>query len=149
MKIILPFILIIISPFLNIQAQDYSAMTYNIRYSTANDGENWWEHRKAWVASVVNFYEPDVMGIQEGLHHQVQYLDSTLAKYSFIGVGRDDGVNAGEYAAIFYKKDKLEVIDRGTFWLSETPNKPSFGWGANYRRVVTWAKFKSWSEINR
>lgn len=123
-------------------AQQFSAMTYNIRYNTPNDGKNWWELRKEWVADVVNFYEPDVLGIQEGLQNQVSFLDSALFEYSFVGVGRDDGETAGEYAAIFYKSEKLEVTDSGTFWLSETPNVPSYGWGANFRRIATWAKFK-------
>ena len=140
-KIILALLCCIFS--LTSSNAQYSAMTYNIRYSTPNDGENWWELRKEWVAEVISSASPDIFGIQEGLDSQVQFLDSTLTDYSFVGVGRDDGVKAGEYAAIFYKKEDLEVIDRGTFWLSETPYKPSFGWGANYRRVVTWARFKS------
>lgn len=143
MKIILLLISILVLGGTSTYAQDYTAMTYNIRYSTPNDGENWWELRKEWVADVVNFYEPDVMGIQEGLHAQVQYLDSALVNYGYVGVGRDDAKQAGEYAAIFYRFDKLEVLDSGTFWLSETPEIPSFGWGANYRRIATWAKFKA------
>jgi endonuclease/exonuclease/phosphatase family metal-dependent hydrolase len=120
----------------------YSAMTYNIRYSTPNDGENWWEYRKAWVAELVNYYAPDVLGIQEGLHSQVSFLDTALTNYNYVGVGRDDGDAAGEYTAIFYKSDKLKMVTGGTFWLSETPDKPSFGWGANFRRISTWARFK-------
>ena len=123
-------------------AQDYTAMTYNIRYSTPNDGDNWWELRKEWVANVVSFYEPSVLGIQEGLHSQVQYLDSSLTNYSYVGVGRDDAKEEGEYAAIFYRNDIFMVLDEGTFWLSETPDEPSYGWGANFRRIATWAKLK-------
>lgn len=143
MKTLFSLLLIFLISMSNVLAQDYSAMTYNIRYSTPNDGENWWELRKDWVASVVNFYEPDVMGIQEGLHKQVQFLDSALVDYAYVGVGRDDAKKSGEYAAIFYRFDKLEVLDSGTFWLSETPDVPSFGWGANFRRIATWAKFKA------
>jgi endonuclease/exonuclease/phosphatase family metal-dependent hydrolase len=143
MKIILLLISILVLGETALYAQDYTAMTYNIRYSTPSDGENWWELRKEWVADVVNFYEPDVMGIQEGLHTQVQYLDSALVNYGYVGVGRDDAKQAGEYAALYYRSDKLEVLDSGTFWLSETPDIPSFGWGANYRRIATWAKFKA------
>ncbi len=117
-------------------------MTYNIRYNTSGDGENWWEKRKDWVADVINFYEPDVLGIQEGLHGQVTYLDSALFDYAYIGVGRDDGKQEGEYAAIYFKEEKLTVLDSGTFWLSENPEEPSFGWGANFRRITTWAKFE-------
>lgn len=141
-KILLGVVLLFISGE-SLLSQGYSAMTYNIRYSTPNDGENWWEFRKEWVADVINFYEPDILGIQEGLHHQVSFLDSVLNRYAFVGVGRDDANQAGEYAAIFYNSQNLEVIDHGTFWLSETPEEPSYGWGANFRRISTWAKFKS------
>lgn len=119
-----------------------SAMTFNIRYSTQNDGENWWELRKERVANLVRFYEPDVMGIQEGLHTQVMFLDSVLTRYSFVGVGRDDGATAGEYSALFYKPEALEVLDSGTFWLSETPEKVSVGWDASMERISTWARFR-------
>lgn len=125
----------------NVSAQ-YSAMTYNIRYSTPNDGENWWENRKEWVANLIRFYEPDVFGIQEGLHSQVHFLDSALSKYKFLGVGRDDGNKAGEYSALFYQPEILEVLESGTFWLSETPDKVSVGWDASMERISTWAKFK-------
>ncbi len=141
-KFLLTIILLSISGG-NVFSQEYSAMTYNIRYSTPNDGENWWELRKDWVKDVINFYEPDVFGIQEGLHHQVTFLDSALNRYAFLGVGRDDANQAGEYAAIFYNDQNLKAINHGTFWLSETPEKPSYGWGANYRRIVTWVKFES------
>ncbi len=142
MKTFLSFIIILLLSPSNSLAQDYTAMTYNIRYNTPNDGENWWELRKEWVADVVSFYEPSVLGIQEGLHTQVQYLDSSLTNYSYVGVGRDDAKEEGEYAAVFYRNDIFEVIDEGTFWLSETPDEPSYGWGAKFRRIATWAKLK-------
>ncbi|MEQ9266191.1 MAG: endonuclease/exonuclease/phosphatase family protein [Balneolaceae bacterium] len=125
-----------------IQAQEHSIMTFNIRYATENDGINQWENRKDWVSTLIQFYEPDVFGVQEGLQSQVVFLDDELVKYDYVGVGRDDGETSGEYAAIFFKSGKLEVLDSGTFWLSETPDEPSFGWGANFRRIATWAKFK-------
>lgn len=121
----------------------HSAMTYNIRYATERDGINSWENRKDWVADLIDYYEPGVFGIQEGLDHQVRYLDSTLVDYQFVGVARDDGQNEGEYAAIYFRPDTYQVIDSGTFWLSLTPDEPSYGWGANYRRICTWAKFES------
>lgn len=119
-----------------------TAMTWNIRYNNPNDGENWWEYRKEWVAGLIQFYEPEVLGTQEGLHDQVTFLDSALSDYRFVGVGRDDGGEAGEYTAIFYQHDVLEVVDSGTFWLSETPEKVSVGWDASMERICTWAKFK-------
>lgn len=124
-----------------VSVAQHSAMTYNLRFSTPNDGENWWENRKAWVADLVNYYAPDVMGIQEGLASQVNYLDSTLIDYSFVGVGRDDGATKGEYSAVFYNAKKLDVIESGTFWLSETPGQVSVGWDASMERISSWAKF--------
>lgn len=121
----------------------YSAMTYNIRYSTTNDGPNWWENRKEWVADLVNYNAPDVLGIQEGLDSQVQFLDSALTTYNFVGVGRDDGKKKGEYSAVFYNAKKLDVMESGTFWLSETPDQVSVGWDASMERVSTWAKFRN------
>ncbi|TMU51041.1 endonuclease/exonuclease/phosphatase family protein [Flagellimonas algicola] len=119
-----------------------SIMTFNIRYNNPKDGENWWEKRKEDVGALVNFYRPDVMGIQEGLHDQVVFLDDFLPQYSYVGVGRDDGKEKGEYAAIFYNKSSLEVLDTKTYWLSETPDKVSVGWDASMERIVTYAKFK-------
>jgi len=120
----------------------HSAMTYNIRYATDRDGINSWENRKEWVAELIYYFEPDVFGIQEGLDYQVQFLDSVLTKYEFVGVARDDGATEGEYAAIFFRSDKLKVVNKGTFWLSPNPSIPSYGWGANYRRICTWAEFE-------
>ncbi len=139
LKINLLFLLVVFS--LDVLSQ-YSAMTYNVRYATDRDGINSWENRKDWVADLINYYEPDILGIQEGLHHQVQFLDSALFGYEYVGVGRDDGKTEGEYTAIFYQSELLEVIDFKTFWLSLTPENPSYGWGANYRRICTLAMFE-------
>lgn len=117
-------------------------MTYNIRYDNPNDGGNHWELRKRWMANQINFVEPDVMGIQEGLYHQVTFLDDALPTYSYVGVGRDDGKTKGEYSAIFYKTEKLSVITQSTFWLSETPGNPSVGWDAAMERICTYALFQ-------
>lgn len=119
----------------------HSAMTFNIRFNAPDDSDDWQELRKVRVANLVRFYEPDMMGIQEGLHHQVMFLDSALTKYSYVGVGRDDGKTGGEYSALFYKPTVLEVLDSGTFWLSETPDEVSVGWDASMERISTWAKF--------
>ncbi|MGW9685338.1 endonuclease/exonuclease/phosphatase family protein [Flagellimonas sp. 2504JD1-5] len=119
-----------------------SIMTYNIRYNNPNDKENWWENRKQDVAALIQHYNPDILGIQEGLHKQVMYLDETLNDYAFVGVGRDDGKQKGEYAAIFYSKKQLKLINTKTYWLSETPDKVSVGWDASMERIVTYAMFK-------
>ena len=127
-------------------SQNYSAMTYNIRYDNPNDGENRWELRKSWLAQQIAFYEPDILGIQEGLEHQVDFLDSALTNYTYLGVGRDDGKTKGEYTAIFYKENKFELIQSKTFWLSDTPMKVSVGWDAALPRICTVAQLKNIAE---
>lgn len=116
-------------------------MTYNIRYATSNDGENSWENRKEYLTGQVRFYSPDIFGIQEGLKKQVDHLDTELPEYDFIGVGRDDGKEKGEYCAIYFKKDKFQLLGHDTFWLSEKPGEPSKGWDAAYERICTYAFF--------
>lgn len=119
----------------------YKIMTYNIRYDNTNDGENQWSKRKEFLSNQIAFYSPDIFGIQEGLNHQVQYLDSVFTNYNYIGVGRDDGKTKGEYSAIFYNKEKFNILDEGTFWLSETPDKISVGWDASMERICTYGLF--------
>lgn len=122
-------------------AQELNLMTYNIRYATVNDGDNQWEKRKEYLSEQLLFYAPDIFGIQEGLSHQVDYLDKSLRNYAYAGVGRDDGKSAGEYCAIFYNKDKLQLLGEDTFWLSKTPEKVSKGWDAAFERICTYAFF--------
>ena len=124
-----------------IHAQELSLMTYNIRYATVKDGENQWEKRKEFLSDQLHFYAPDIFGIQEGLEQQVNYLDENLEEYAFVGVGRDDGKTKGEYCAIFYNKQKFQLLGEHTFWLSETPDKISKGWDAAYERICTYAFF--------
>lgn len=121
---------------------DISLMSFNIRYDEWADGEHRWDNRKEACISMWNRLRPSVVGIQEGLQHQVNYLDENLPDYDFVGVGRDDGIEAGEFAAIFYLKDEYEILDASTFWLSETPGVPSLGWDANNIRIVTWAMIR-------
>lgn len=123
--------------------QEVKVMSYNIRLDVASDGENRWDARKDKVAGLMNYYEADFIGGQEVQHHQLQYLSSELKNYSFIGAGRDDGKEGGEYSCIFYKKDKFNVLQQSTFWLSETPEVPSKGWDAAYPRVCTYGLFKN------
>jgi endonuclease/exonuclease/phosphatase family metal-dependent hydrolase len=118
-------------------------MTYNIRLDVESDGENRWDKRKDLLAGQVRFYEPDFMGVQEALPQQMHYLDETLPAYDFIGVGRDDGKEKGEFSAIFYNKDKFKVLKQSTFWLSQTPEKPGLGWDAACNRVCTYGLFEN------
>lgn len=120
-------------------AQDYSVMSYNIKLDYPKEGENSWTNRKSFLVNQLKFYEPDVLGVQEAMPNQMKDMDSLMTSYSFVGVGRDDGKDEGEYSAIFYKADKFNVIKSNTFWLSETPDKVSMGWDAVCNRVCTFA----------
>jgi endonuclease/exonuclease/phosphatase family metal-dependent hydrolase len=122
-------------------AQSLKLMTYNIRLDIASDGENAWPLRKDFFASQINFYESDVLGVQEAMPHQVVGLEQLLPQYSQVGMGRE-GVGKGESSNIFYKKDKFKVIKTNTFWLSDTPQEISKGWDAACHRVCTYALFQ-------
>lgn len=142
MKLSLICVLIFFGLNLQIQAQTLNLMTFNIRYNTVNDGINQWENRKHYVSGILNFHDVDICGMQEALIGQIHDVQKDLPKYNYLGLGRDDGKNAGEFSPILYLKDKFEVLESETFWLSQTPKLPSKGWDASFNRVVTWAKFK-------
>jgi len=127
--------------FTTMHSQTVKIMTYNLRLDIAIDGDDKWDSRKDFLASQVRFYEPDIMGVQEALPQQVTFLDAALADYDHIGVGRDDGKTQGEHSAIYYNSKKYKVLQQDTFWLSETPEKPSKGWDAAYNRVCTYGLF--------
>jgi len=129
--------------FANGNAQTVKVMSYNIRLDVASDGENRWDNRKEMLTSQVLGLSPDFMGVQEALPQQLDYLDENLKNYGYIGVGRDDGKRAGEFSAIFYNASKYKVLKQYTFWLSETPDQPSFGWDAACRRVCTYGLFEN------
>ena len=122
-------------------AQELSLMTYNIRMATESDGDNAWSKRKEFLTAQVLFYAPDVMGVQEALPEQMAYLGENLTGYKHVGVGRE-GENKGEFSAIFYNAEKLELIAGDTFWLSTTPEEISTGWDAALPRICTYALFE-------
>jgi endonuclease/exonuclease/phosphatase family metal-dependent hydrolase len=125
------------------EAQSLKVMTYNIRLDTPVDSVNQWPNRKEKVFALIQKYNPDVIGVQEALHHQLMDLVQNLSEYSYIGVGRDDGMTKGEYSAILYKKARLTPEMQKTFWLSETPDVAgSKSWDAAITRVCTFGKFK-------
>lgn len=117
-------------------------MTFNIRYATINDGENQWEKRKTAVSELIRFYQPEIFGIQEGLNHQLSYLDEQLTNYAFAGVGRDDGQQKGEYSALFYDSTSFTLIKQNTIWLNEGLVPFEKGWDAAFPRICTYALFK-------
>ncbi len=130
---------------MNLWAKKYPEIkiaTYNIRYYNHGDGINSWESRRDNVNALIRFHEFDIFGTQEGMINQLRDI-ARLTEYNFIGKGRDDGKNAGEHSAIFYRKDRFQLLQSGDFWLSETPDKPSLGWdSSNNIRICSWAKFK-------
>nr|WP_277816390.1 endonuclease/exonuclease/phosphatase family protein [Neptunicella marina] len=114
-----------------------------MRYDNPDDGINAWPHRKLMVLTHLKTLQPDVVGMQEVLAHQLDWLDKNLQDYSYFGVGRDDGKRAGEFVPLLYNHTKVQQLDGGNFWLSETPNKAgSIGWLAHLPRVVSWGHFK-------
>lgn len=118
-------------------------MSFNIRYGTANDGINRWELRKDFLVQTIRDFDPDLLGTQETLAAQRDYLSEKLEGYAAVAAGRDDGKEGGEMAALFYRKDRFEPIDQGHFWLSATPEKVgSKGWDAALPRIATWVKLK-------
>ena len=127
---------------ISVMAQNIKVMTYNLRVEVRSDTVNGWDNRKEALTTLVRFYGPDIMGTQEGLDNQLSYISDGIEGFEFVGHGRTDGGSAGEYSAIFYKSTKFDIIMDSTFWLSQTPEKPSRGWDAAYDRVCTYALLK-------
>lgn len=116
--------------------------TYNLRLNVASDGPNAWPHRKEAVKALIQYHDIDLVGTQEALVDQIEDL-AAMPGFAYVGVGRDDGKRAGEFAAIFYRTARFKVLQHGDFWLSETPGKPGKGWDARCcNRIATWAKMR-------
>ncbi|MEO7990028.1 MAG: endonuclease/exonuclease/phosphatase family protein [Chryseolinea sp.] len=127
----------------SLEAQPMKVMTYNIRLDIAIDSVNQWPNRTHKVFALIKKYDPDILGVQEAIHHQLMDLVKNLPEYGYIGVGRDDGKTKGEYSAILYKKKRFKVIQGSTFWLSKTPDIPgSKDWDAAITRVASWGILK-------
>ena len=125
-------------------AQSLFVGSYNIRYHNNGDDRkgNVWTTRCKVICDQVNFEDPDIFGAQEVLHAQLDDMLGALDGYDYIGVGRDNGKKKGEYAAIFYKKDRIKLLNNGNFWLNETPEKPKLGWDAACIRICSWGEFE-------
>ena len=120
---------------------DFTVVSFNIRYDNPGDGESAWPRRAEWVAGEMR--QADLIGVQEALRHQAGQLAVQLTGYDWVGIGRDDGKEAGEFAPIFFKTAVFELLSTSTFWLSETPDQPgSQGWDAALPRVATSAHLK-------
>jgi endonuclease/exonuclease/phosphatase family metal-dependent hydrolase len=127
------------------RTSEIKVMSYNIRLSSGTikaDSIYHWEHRKQASLNLMHEENPTVFGLQEACPDQMDYMVENLPEYGYIGVGRDDGKRKGEFMSIFYKKEEVEFIDGGTFWLSETPDQVSKGWDAACFRTCTWAILK-------
>lgn len=114
----------------------------NVRLIKGQDGENSWEYRKGAFPVMLQEMNPTVFGVQEAYAEQLAWINETAPQYACVGVGREDGVSEGEHMSIFYKTDEIELLDWGTYWLSETPDVPSMGWDAACYRTATWTKMK-------
>ena len=127
------------------RTSEIKVMSYNIRLSSGTekaDSIYHWQHRKEASLNLMHEENPTVFGLQEACPDQMDYMVENLPEYGYIGVGRDDGKRKGEHMSIFYLKDEVELIDGGTFWLSETPDQVSKGWDAACFRTCTWAVLK-------
>ena len=126
----------------SIYPQPHTIVSYNIRYDNNWDIENSWEIRRSNIIQMLIKYSPSILGIQEGLLTQVQYIDSSLINYDYVGVGRDDGKEKGEFCAIYFDTTRYVLLKNSTFWLSETPDTISVGWDAALERICTYGLFK-------
>ena len=125
-------------------AEDLRVMSFNLRVPFHLDLFNYWSHRKELLVETIERFSPDVLGTQECVTEQAEYLLARLPGYGFVGAGRDDGETDGEMTAIFYRRDRFRLLDSGHFWLSETPEEiGSKGWDAGWRRMCSWAKLES------
>jgi endonuclease/exonuclease/phosphatase family metal-dependent hydrolase len=125
-------------------SQQLNIGTYNLRYDNTDDSVNGngWRQRFPVMAKIIRFNDLDIFGTQEGLQHMLVNLADSLPGYKWIGIGRDDGKEAGEHSAIFYKTSKFRIIKQGNFWLSTITDRPNKGWDAVLPRICTWAEFE-------
>lgn len=121
--------------------QEITFMTYNIKYANETDGVNSWSQRKQDLSKQITYYAPDILGMQEVILEQKNFLLSEIPYYSSLGVARDDGKDKGEFSPVFYNSEKLIPLESGTFWLSENPEMPGKSWDAAFPRICTYGKF--------
>ena len=139
----LSLLILFICAALGSSAQRIIVGTYNIRMQTTADSGNLWVNRAPMVSALVRFHQFDIFGTQEGFRNQLTDITRALPEFSFYGVGRDDGKEKGEHSAIFFKKDRFQLLNKGDFWLSETPDQPSKGWdGKCCNRICSWVQLE-------
>ena len=123
-------------------ADEVKVISFNIRLINSKDGPNEWKYRAEASPAMIKDYAPDIFGVQEAVKEQLDYMQKALPKYGCVGVGREDGVSKGEHMSIFYNTKTVELLDWGTYWLSETPEEPSKGWDAACKRTATWSRLR-------
>lgn len=139
--ILFPLLLVVMS--ITAYAQQYTLGSFNVRNDNAGDVGNRWEQRKVSAANMMRFHQFDVFGVQEAFKSQVDDLAGLLPEFGQYGKGRDDGQDKGEHASVFYRKDKFKLLNKGDFWLSETPDKPGLGWDATCcNRICSWVQLQ-------
>ncbi|TCC97352.1 endonuclease/exonuclease/phosphatase family protein [Pedobacter psychroterrae] len=137
----LPVLLVIMS--MTAMAQQFTFGSFNVRYDNAGDVGNTWALRREAAANMIRFHQFDVFGVQEALKTQIDDLSKFLPEYANYGKGRDDGMDKGEHSSVFYRKDKFKLLNKGDFWLSETPDKPGLGWDATCcNRICSWVQLQ-------
>lgn len=141
------FIVLAAIVFCNCQSYQPTSLTvasYNLRNANGSDSArgDGWGQRYPVIAQIVQYHDFDIFGTQECFLHQLKDMKEALPGYDYIGVGRDDGKDKGEHSAIFYRTDKFDIVEKGDFWLSETPDVPSKGWDAVLPRICSWGHFK-------
>ena len=128
---------------LGLFGQNYRVATFNIRLDSRSDSGNLWEDRAAAVTNLIRYHDFDIMGTQEGMHHQLELISKTLPYFARYGKGRNDGTTTGEHAAIYFKKEKFRLLKAGDFWLREDPSKPGLGWDATCcNRICSWVQLQ-------
>lgn len=135
------FFVLIVFIYAGISAQSFHVATYNLRFDNKRDTLDLWKNRHNALADLVRFHNFEIFGTQEGLKNQLEDLKKDLPQYDYIGVGRTDGKEAGEYSAVFYRTDRFKLLQQGTFWLAPDTDKPNVGWDAALPRICTWGKF--------
>lgn len=140
--IILLQLILISAPAFSQKSARINVMSFNIRYDNPADGDQNWHLRKENVVRMLNFYDLDIIGMQEVLVSQLNYLKDNMPGYQAVGVGREDGKEKGEFSPVFYRKDRFKELKSGTFWLSETPDEVSKGWDAALERIASWVVLK-------
>lgn len=135
-------LLLIICCWQPVLAQTIRVATYNIKYDDTRDTINNWSRRKPEVTGLIKYHQFQLFGTQEGLHHQLEQMKADLPGFKYVGVARDDGRQKGEYSAFFYDTNTFKLLQSGTFWLSETPDKPSKSWDAALPRICTWGELE-------